>query len=90
MLENLLDGWPFFHAIIEPPKNWKKERTATHQISQFLSHEEYHLQKYSFPLSELCSKLKIFPTVDFVIHGQFKEALVIISIYISLSFEIEL
>ena len=48
------------------------------------------MQKYSFPLSELCSKLKIFPTVDFAIRGQFKEALVIISIYISLSFEIEL
>ena len=41
-------------------------------------------------ISELYSKLKNFPTVDFVIHGQFKEALVIISIYISLSFEIEL
>ena len=51
---------------------------------------EYHLQNYSFPLSELCSKLKIFPNVDFVIHGQFKGALLITSIYISLSFEIEL
>ena len=35
-------------------------------------------------------QIKVFSTVDFVIHGQFKEALVIISIYISLSFEIEL
>ena len=31
-----------------------------------------------------------FPNVDFVKHGQFKGALVITSIYISLSFEIEL